>query len=295
MIQICGKPILEYIISELTKLGFDELCIVIGENSYSISEYFGNGKNFGAKIQYMIQKNPHGTANALLYAAEFVKNDPFLVYLSDTIILPSLKKYLQNMVDDKSEISILSSKILESDFMQVGNIEVDSDMVTNFNEKSSLSKSNLGWAGLAFFKNNFIFQLIKELKPSFRGEYEIPDAINKSIKIKKFVRNHLCEKFIDSGTKAGLLQFTQHILKEHKPKSKTQVNSVHITETVYLGKDCLVGKDVKLGPFVSIGDSVEIQENTSINNSLIFDKQKIKANQIISNSILFNNEILKNE
>ena len=200
MIRIFDKPILEYIINDLVKSGFDEICIVIGHYGEQIKQYFGNGERFDSRITYVTQMDYNGTADATLYAKDFVGNEMFLLHLGDAINPDALEKYSGDMFNDKTDASIISVKIEDSMKMNVGNIEVDGNNVIKISEKSQTSESNLAWAGVVIFKNIGIFEEIKKMTISPTGEYEITDAINMMILDKKIIRNYICETSIDVGT-----------------------------------------------------------------------------------------------
>ena len=137
MIPIAGKFLLEYMIEDLVDAGFDELCLVVGHLGNQIKDYFGNGKKFNAKIQYVIQNEQLGTAHALKNVKQFVENERFLVYLSDTIIPNDLKTHIKNMLNDKSDVSVLSANVLRNQISEVGTIQVGKDgCVEQINEKS---------------------------------------------------------------------------------------------------------------------------------------------------------------
>ena len=95
MIEIGGKPILEYIIEDCKKNGIINIGIVVSHLKKQITDYFGNGRKFGVKIKYFQQKHLSGTSDALFEARSFVKNKSFIVYLADTIIPKGLKEFLK--------------------------------------------------------------------------------------------------------------------------------------------------------------------------------------------------------
>ena len=288
MIKICGKPILEYVINDLVKCGFDEICLVIGHFGNQIKDYFKDGSKFNIRIHYIVQEKLTGTANALNCAKEFVKDDPFLLYLSDTIIPKDLSYHLKKMIDDKSEINILSAKIAKSDSGNVGNIEVNNDYVTKINEKPTKRKFELGWAGLAIFKSDFIFKIIENLVPSSTGEYEITEAMNECLSYDKTIRNNICDGFIDAGSPNGLLEMSKFILKNSffSSKNSFKIENQTIIKPSYIGNNCIIGKNVTIGPFVSIGNNVKLGHNVTVAYSLILDGAEIESNKTILKSII---------
>jgi len=204
LVPINGKPMLEIIIDDLKSIGFTEILIVVGYKSDDIIQYFGDGAKFGITITYATQEKQIGTANALLQAKSFVENDPFLVHLGDAINPNALKNIFIKMLESKSEISILVSPIKNSRNKLVGNIEIENNHVVRIAEKTSIKNANFFWAGVAFFKNNKIFQKLTLLKPSHTGEFEITDALNELLLDDIIMDSHICEKSIDAGTITGI-------------------------------------------------------------------------------------------
>lgn len=293
MIEIAGKPFLEYIITDLVESGFGDICIVIGYLGNQIRDYFQDGKRWGARIEYVTQKEFNGTADATRYARNFVGNDKFLLYMSDTIIPHDIRTHLKNMTTDDSDVSILSGNTPPYQIGKVGNVEIDGDYVKKLSEKSSESKSSLAWAGLALFKDGLIFQIIDNLEPSPRGEYEITDAMNAVLSYDKKIRSHFCAEYIDSGTPDGLLDSVKFILSSRYDNKNSQAldkNLVSIIEPVYMGENCKMGKNCVIGPYVSIGNDVEIKDGVKIEESIVFDKSMIESGQHIKRSIISSND-----
>ena len=288
MIPIAGKPLLEYIINDLVKCGFDEICLIIGHFGNQIKDYFKDGSEFKIKIHYVIQEKLTGTATALNYAKDFVDNESFLLYLSDTIIPKDLNYNLKKMIDDNSEINILSAGIDKSDLKNVGNIEMHDNYVTKISEKQANSKSNLAWAGLAFFKSGFIFNIIEKLGRSSTGEYEITEAMNECLSYDKTIRNNICDGFIDAGSPNGLLEMSKFILKNSffSSKNSFKIENQTIIKPSYIGNNCIIGKNVTIGPSVSIGNNVKLGHNVTVAYSLILDGAEIESNKTILKSII---------
>lgn len=283
MIVISGKPILEYIINDLKNTGFTDFCIVVGHLSEKIKKYFGDGTAFGIKITYVEQKIFSGTASATKLARNFVGDESFLLYLADTVIPKNLTNHLKKMIKSNYQMSLLSSKILPSQIGNVGNIEVENNNILKITEKDFSTKAHLGWSGIAFFTNNYIFKIIEKLNLSKRGEFEITDAFNLTLTNNVKIGNFTCEGYVDAGTISGLLELNKIILNQEK--TVIQNNSI-INSPVYIGKRCNIGKNVKLGPFVSIGDDVDLGDDVTLKNSVILNNSKILPKEEIFDSVV---------
>ena len=196
------------------------------------------------------------------------------------------------MIKSNSKISILSSKIDSSKIGNVGNIEIKNNFIVKITEKSFSSKSNLSWAGIAFFKGNEIFKIIKNLTPSKRGEFEITEAMNLTLNNK--IENFICDKYVDAGTISGILELNKTILEQNHMGNLNQLHcNTKIKNPIHLGKNCKIGDNVELGPFVSIGNNVNIGDDVKLEYVLVLDNSNIGSNKIITNSVIdSNNNIL---
>jgi len=290
MIPIGPEPFLDYIINDLVSCGFNDLLIVVGHLENQIRKYIKEKNYHKTKIQFITQNEFLGTANAAYCARKFVGENPFLLYLTDTII-PELQNQIKEIVTYNADITILSTNIPSSQVKSSSCILVRNNYVTKIVEKPKKSISNLAWAGVALFNDKIIFDIIKNQKPSHRGEYDITDSINLALKENKKIKNHYCNKFIDSGTPKGLLEATKFILEKFKPHFEEipKSKNLKIIPPVFIGTNCDFGDNVIIGPFVSLGNEVSIGKNTTLDNSLIFDQTKIDSNKKISHSIIFKN------
>lgn len=292
MIMINGKPFLEYIIDDLKNVGISEICIVIGHLGSQIKDYFGNGHDFGVKIEFIGQEKPLGTADALRCAKKFVGNDSFLLYLPDTILSDGLEPYFDKMINTTSEIHLLTSSVTQENISHVGTMEINENKVLRINEKSHNASSNLAWAGIAFFKTNFIFKLINKLTLSPRGEYEITEAMNKIFENNKEIEFQISEKFMDLGTPKGLFEVVKFLLTTISSSSKNFQN-VSLIEPVFIGKNTTICPGCRIGPFVSIGENVQIKNNIEISNSFILNDSNIESLNNIKNKIISPNGIIQ--
>lgn len=285
MIQIAGKPILEYILEDLTVSGFDDFCIVIGHHANQIKNYFKNWKKSDVNITFITQKNLSGTADALYCAKEFVNEEKFLVYLSDTLIPTNLKNILSTMKNSDSDISLISSRNYHNPTNSIGNIVTTGDFVTSISEKSNIFNSILAWAGVAFFNDNLIFKIIEKLTASKTGEYDITEAMNYALQNKKIIRNFICDEFIDCGTLEGLLVGLSLVI------SKIPVDS-QIQNSSYVSSDCILGNNITIGQNVSIDNNCKIGNNVYLSNCILLENSIIENNKCIVNMVIHGDQIL---
>lgn len=211
LLPVYDKPLIEYSIENLKRAGVDDIAIVLGRKSAGLAmEYLQSGKKFGVKFTYFYQDEPLGIPDAIRYTENFANGEDIIVMFADNIILDEVSKFKNQfkqgclvsckIVDDNDEIKKFG--VLCKD--KGGNI-------THLEEKPKKPKSNLALAGIQIFDNK-IYDFIKELEISDRGEYEITDIINDYIKRNQFHYDVLEKDWIDAGNpdalfKAGQLMY----------------------------------------------------------------------------------------
>jgi glucose-1-phosphate thymidylyltransferase len=155
----------------------------------------GSGKDFGCRFTYKVQDEAGGIAQALGLAQNFAGNDPVVVLLGDNIFEKSLKKAAANFPGSGAQILIQEVH----DPQRYGVAEVDGDRVISIEEKPSRPKSNFAVTGIYFYDAS-VFDVIKTLKPSGRGELEITDVNNYYIQRRQMISSKLDGWWTDAGT-----------------------------------------------------------------------------------------------
>jgi len=174
MVDYNGKPLLQHTIEILKNKGIENILLVVHHKKELIRDYFGDGKKFDVNIDYAYQENPKGgTADAVRYAKDKIKEDEFLLVYGDNIFdATAIDRILKEQaVHD----GIIALKKME-DVSKFGVVEVEADKVKRIVEKPETFVSNLVLTGL-FILPSSIFSFIEKLKPSKRNEYELTDAI----------------------------------------------------------------------------------------------------------------------
>ena len=185
MLSIAGKPILQYIIEDLKNAGIKDIGIVVSHFKKEIIDYFGNGRRFGVRITYIDQKNPHGTAHAILATRSFVKDKPFLVYLADTLIPDGLIPFVNRVSKIKKGNLLMVSSLPKKELKQAGVVEIDGTNIIKLQEKSKNPSSNLAIAGVYYFNSDNLFDVIKQLPAGRQNEIQITDAVQSLIDMVK--------------------------------------------------------------------------------------------------------------
>lgn len=199
LLPVFDKPMIYYPIQTLINAGIDDIMIVTGGNfAGHFLQLLGNGKEFGLKhLNYTYQEGEGGIADALSLVEHFADDDPVCVVLGDNIIENNVKQAKEDYEKQGKGAKILLKKV--SDPNRFGVPELDGEKVLNIEEKPINSKSDFAVIGIYFFDNT-VFDIIKTLKPSNRGELEITDVNNHYINRGEMTWNELDGWWTDAGT-----------------------------------------------------------------------------------------------
>jgi dTDP-glucose pyrophosphorylase len=176
MIEVRGKPVLEHIVEGLRDAGVRRLLIIVGYHAEIVRNFFGDGGRNNINIQYATQILQDGTGRAVNLARNFAGDSPFILSYGDILISPANYKRVGDLSKD---VAAIVTVIRGEDVSKGGAIFVNEQMdVTDVREKPKPGEPTSPWynAGLYAFRSS-IFEFIKKLKPSPRGEYELTDAI----------------------------------------------------------------------------------------------------------------------
>ena len=177
LLPVYNKPMIYYPINTLKNIGIKDILIIIGGHRVGdIPLLLGDGSNLDVNITYRVQKEPKGIAHALLLAEKFVGDDSVVILLGDNYVEDDLSGEVKNF-DGGAKIFLKETKHPE----KFGIAEVNDDKVVNIEEKPHSPKTNLAVIGIYIYDNS-IFNIIRTLRPSDRGELEITDVNNVYIK-----------------------------------------------------------------------------------------------------------------
>lgn len=293
LLKIANKPMSQYALEDLKEAGITDIAIIIGDvYPEKVKEFYGDGTKFGVKITYVFQDQPKGIAHAIGLCKEFVGKEKFVVYLGDNILRKGLKSYVSNFSTSNDSALILLSEVTNPS--QFGIAEIKNNILTKIIEKPKSPPSNLAVIGV-YFLTPEIFPIIDNLKPSWRNELEITEALQELISIQnppKF--DYVSGWWKDTGTPGDVLHANKLILETLVAENTNQIQigkdskihpSAKITGPIIIGKNCFIGASATIGPNVSIGDNSNLDE-CQIKNSIIMDDCEIHSKIIIDDSIV---------
>jgi glucose-1-phosphate thymidylyltransferase len=205
LLPIYDKPMVYYPIQTLVNAGIEEILLVTGgKNAGDFLRLLGNGRDFGLRhLNYTYQEGNGGIAEALGLAEYFAAGQPICVILGDNIIENNICHAVETFRKEKDGAKILLKKV--EDAQRFGVAEVRDNRVLNIQEKPRSPRSNLAVTGIYLYDPS-VFEKIKRLKPSGRGELEITDVNNFYIEEDKLSYEMLDGWWTDAGTFESLLR-----------------------------------------------------------------------------------------
>jgi len=208
LLPVFDKPMIYYPIQTLINAGIDDILIVTGgNNAGDFLRLLGNGKEFGLKhINYTYQQGEGGIAEALGLAEFFAGGEGICVVLGDNIIEKNIRHAAEAFRKQKGGAKILLKEV--SDPQRFGVAEMQGDRIVGIEEKPKQPKSRYAVIGIYFYDST-VFDFIKTLKPSERGELEITDVNNRYIEKGTMTYDILEGWWTDAGTFESLLRANQ--------------------------------------------------------------------------------------
>lgn len=196
LLPVGDKPMIFYPIEKMTEAGIEEILIVTGtEHMGDVVGLLGSGREFGCRFTYKVQDEAGGIAQALGLAENFCAGDSMLVILGDNIFNASLKPIVEHYSGNGAQV--LLKKV--EDPTRYGVPEIDGDRIVSIEEKPKHPKSEYCVTGIYLYDNR-VFECIKTLKPSGRGELEITDVNNYYIGQGNLSWSELSGWWTDAGT-----------------------------------------------------------------------------------------------
>lgn len=303
LLSIGNKPMSKYALDDLVDAGITDIAIIIGDIfPEKVKEFYGDGSKFGAKLTYIYQEKPGGIAQAISLCRNFVGKEKFVVYLGDNILKGGIKGYVSRFAKSFSDALILLCEV--KDPTRFGIATIKDDIIEKIVEKPKNSSSNLAVIGV-YFLTPQLFGVIDNLKPSWRGELEITEALQNLMASGKRVEyDFVTGWWKDTGTPEDVLDANRFMLDDLRMEVKGALASeasiqgrvmigartkvaekAIIRGPVVIGENCTIQSGVYIGPYTSIGDNVVISKG-EVENCIIMNDCEINTGGRIVDSII---------
>jgi glucose-1-phosphate thymidylyltransferase len=290
LIPVANKPVLFYGLEAIAKAGIKKCGIVVGDTAEEIKSAVGDGSKFGLKVEYIFQQQPLGLAHAVLVSRKFLGDEPFVMYLGDNLLKNGIGKFKDQFEKARPNSQILLVHVKNPE--QFGVAELRGKKVVRLVEKPKKPKSDLALVGVYIFDDN-IHKAVREIRPSFRGELEITDAIQWLIDHGLQVQYQVVEGWWkDTGKVEDLLEANRMILDEIEtridgeicPESKIEfkvviekgarVKKSLVRGPAIIGQGALI-ENSYIGPFTAIAENCRVS-HAEIEHAILMAESKIE-------------------
>ena len=299
LIPVANKPILFYASEDVIKAGGSEIGIIIGPNKEQVMDTV-NSQSWPVPIEFIYQDYPKGLAHTTLVAEEFLKNEPFIMYLGDNILEDDIEKHSTTFVDKGFDAYIMLCAVDNPQEFGIAEVN-DKGEITKLVEKPKVPKSNLAVIGVYYFTPPII-EGAKAIKPSWRNQLEIVDAISWMMENDyKVGYATVTGWWKDTGKPDDIIHANRLVLDDIEGKSEGEVQDSNIMGRVVIEKEsriinsrikgpAIIGKNVHvenafIGPYTSIGDHSRIKD-TEIEDSVIMNDCEISGAKRITESLI---------
>jgi len=303
LLPIANKPMILYGLEHLINAGITEIAVILGPIKEGVVELLGDGSKFGAKLTYIEQPEPRGLAHAVMVSEQFMKSEPFVMYLGDNLLKQGAKPLVEIFERKRSDCVIAVAEV--KDPSRYGVVVLNRDgTVQKLVEKPRERVSNKALVGVYVF-NDKIFDSIRKIRPSWRGELEITDAIQTLLDSGAKIEVQSVQGWWkDTGRPEDILEANQLVLRDLDPLNEGRIEDgatvsgdirigkntiVHSRTTVrgpaIVGEHCEIGPDAYIGPYTSIGNDATVR-NSEVENSIVMDGSYIECGKRITDSLI---------
>ena len=277
LVPVANKPVLFYGLEAIRDAGITDVGIVVGETEPAIRDAVGDGAAFGLNVAYLRQDAPRGLAHAVLIARDFLGDDDFVMYLGDNFIVGGIAGLVDEFRTGRPDAQIMLTSV--PDPRQFGVAELDTaGEVIGLEEKPREPKSDLALVGVYIF-TPAVHEAVAELKPSWRGELEITEAIQWLIDHGRKVRSTTITGYWkDTGNVADMLEVNRMVLEGLEPACSGEVDA----ETELIGR-VAIGSGAQISGCRIVGPVV-IGAGTRVSGSYIGPFTSVERDCVIADS-----------
>jgi glucose-1-phosphate thymidylyltransferase len=289
LIPVANKPVLFRVIETLRDAGISDIGVVVGDTAPDIKAAVGDGSRWGVKITYIPQEAPLGLAHAVKISQDYIGDDRFVMFLGDNVIQGGLSPLLREFAGSDCNCQVVLTRVAEP--QNYGVAVLDNGRIVRLIEKPKEPPSDLALVGIYMFDSN-VFEAVNAIKPSWRNELEITDAIQYLVDRGYRVYPHIHTGWwIDTGKQIDMLAANSLVLEEINHTVEGHVDKDSVLEgrvTIEKGAEiinsrirgpAIIGQETRIinsyvGPFTSIYHHCLI-ENSEIEHSIVLENSCI--------------------
>lgn len=309
LIPVANKPIISYVMEQMRDAGIEEIGVVVSpETGHQVKQVLDQIFS-DLRLTYIVQEQPLGLAHAVKVSQDYLEDDSFVMYLGDNLIGQSIQGFVEEFRTSRSDAVILLKEVEDPRMFGVAEVD-EKGRIRRLVEKPQEPQSNLALVGVYVF-GPAIYEAVSEIKPSWRGELEITDAIQLMLEKGRIVNSFpLISWWLDTGKKDDLLEANRVVLDEligRQVQGKvdgsslvigrvvleegTQVTRSEIRGPVTIGAKTLV-EDAFIGPYTSVGRCCTIT-NSVLEHCVVLDGVIIEGVGRLEDSIVGRNSTIR--
>jgi glucose-1-phosphate thymidylyltransferase len=289
LVPVAGKPVLFYGLEAMAAAGITQVGIIIGDTGDEIRAAVGDGSRFGLEVTFIPQDAPRGLAHAVLTAEEFIGDSAFCMYLGDNLLRDGVAGFVDEFRAGDADAMILLQHVPNPSEYGVAELDA-SGAVKQLVEKPKEPKSDLALVGVYLF-TSAIFDAARRLEPSWRGEYEITDAIQGMVDSGLRVEPHVVTGWWkDTGQLVDMLEANRLVLDAIETdiqgtvidskiegrvviQAGATVERCHIRGPVVICAGATV-RDAYVGPYSAISEDALV-ERAEIEHAILLERSSI--------------------
>jgi glucose-1-phosphate thymidylyltransferase len=284
LIPIANKPILHYAVEAAAGAGITEIGIVHNADSDEVPRAMGDGSRWGCRITYIPQPEPGGLAQVVALGERFVGGDRFIFYLGDNMVVGGVRRFVDAF--ERSDANCFLTLARVKDPERFGVPEIRDGKIVRVEEKPARPRSEFAVAGIYLYDGH-IFEAVRAIAPSARGELEISDAhqylIDKGFRVGY---TEITGWWKDTGKPSDLLEANRLVLDNIEPHNSGEVDAAStVAGKVVIGPGARILNSVVRGPAI-IGDGCVIEDAyigpfSSIGNGTIVRRSEVEYSIIL--------------
>jgi glucose-1-phosphate thymidylyltransferase len=301
LVPVANKPVLFYGLEAIKDAGITDVGLIVGDTAAEIQSAVGDGSAFGIRATYIRQEAPLGLAHAVLVARDFLGEDDFVMYLGDNFIVGGIDGLVEEFSAARPHAQIMLTEVSDPGAFGIAELDASGDVI-GLEEKPKQPKSNMALVGVYIF-TPAIHEAVRNLKPSWRGELEITEAIQWLMDNGKSVRSTTITGYWkDTGNVPDMLEVNRLVLETVEPsllgtvdpdceligrvivEAGAQVSGSRIVGPAIIGSGTKVTSSY-IGPFTAIAQDCTVSDS-EIEYSIVLRGASIRGVGRIEASII---------
>jgi len=309
LIPVANRPILHYVLDHIHKANITDVGVILSPETGDQVREALSGYESMLQLTYILQEQPLGLAHAVKVARPYLADDPFIMWLGDNLIGHDIREFVDGFVHSEADAVVLLREVQDPRMFGIAQLD-EHGRIRHLVEKPNDPPSNLALVGIYMF-SSAIHAAIQQIEPSWRGELEITDAIQRLLDQGRNVQSHILNGWwLDTGKKDDLLEANRVVLDEWAQRDiRGRVDDashifgrVVVEEGVTIRKSEIRGPAVIgpgttieesfIGPYSSIGRRCTIKRSV-LEHCVVLDGVQIEGAERLEDSVLGRNAIIR--